>query len=65
MRFYENMEEIMKNKENLLEIEGLSKNFQMHLNKKEIQACQNISLNLKKENLSVLRDEAAVENLRS
>lgn len=48
MRFYENMEEIMKNKENLLEIEGLSKNFQMHLNKKEIQACQNISLNLKK-----------------
>ncbi len=25
--FYENMEEIMKNKENLLEIEGLSKTF--------------------------------------
>ena len=35
--FYENMEEIMKNKENLLEIEGLSKNFQMHLNKKKFK----------------------------
>lgn len=38
----------MKNKENLLEIEGLSKSFHMHLNNKEIQACQNISFDLKK-----------------
>lgn len=35
-------------KEHLLEIEGLKKSFTMHVTKREIHACQNIDLTLKK-----------------